>query len=147
MPFSLDPQPQEDEIECGNCGALIYYGLTRCTECGINLYEPEADAEGEAEDGLWDDSLPRRGFLTRLVDLFRELTGRPFSAEEVFGDSLDQATLYGELLRKVGGDPEVVERLIQFERKQTPDGSRFQWIQNAIRRWDRDNRGPPSLRY
>jgi predicted nucleic acid-binding Zn-ribbon protein len=45
MPFSLDPQPAENEFECANCGALIYDQLTRCPNCGVNLYEPEEESE------------------------------------------------------------------------------------------------------
>ena len=45
MPFSLDPQPAEDEIECANCGALIYYELTRCPSAEVDLYEPDDQPE------------------------------------------------------------------------------------------------------
>jgi hypothetical protein len=142
MPFSLDPQPKEDEIECGRCGALIYYGLTRCPECGVNLYEPEEEVDEDVAQERGREHSPRKAIFSRLEAFFRRLTRRPYSAEEVFGDALDQASLYGELLRKVGGDHQVTERLIQFEQTQSPDGNRYLWIQNAIRRWERDNRTP-----
>jgi len=41
LPTSIDPQPGENEFECANCGAYVHYELTRCPNCGINLYEPE----------------------------------------------------------------------------------------------------------
>ena len=41
MPTSIDPQPKENEVECARCGSYFYYELTRCPECGVNLYEPD----------------------------------------------------------------------------------------------------------
>jgi hypothetical protein len=39
-----------DTVECPNCGAWVYQELTRCPECGWNLYPPgESDEPG---DGL-----------------------------------------------------------------------------------------------
>jgi hypothetical protein len=136
MPTSIDPLPGENEFECANCGALVYYELTRCPECGVNLYEPEDDLEEEYYGG----SPTRGGLLTKVGDFFRRLVGKPYSAEEVFGDALDQAALYHDLLVKVGGDHQVVDRLIEFERKEHPNGNRLVWLQNAIQRWERDNR-------
>jgi hypothetical protein len=43
-------------------------------------------------------------------------------------------------LRKVGGDHAVTERLIELERRRNPEASRSVWLQNAIRRWEQDNR-------
>jgi hypothetical protein len=48
--------------------------------------------------------------------------------------------LYTELLTKVQFDRETAESLIAYEQKRTPDGVRITWIQNAIDRWERDNR-------
>ena len=45
MPTSIDPQPAENEFECTNCGANFHYELTRCPNCGVNLYEPEDETE------------------------------------------------------------------------------------------------------
>ena len=142
MPFSLDPQPKEDEIECGRCGALIYHGSTRCPECGVNLYEPEDDMDEailESEDG---PGLGREGILARINNFIPRLTGKTYAAEDVFGDALNQAALYKDLLLKVAGDHNTVERLVQFEQQHTPDGNRLQWLKNAIKRWERDNRTP-----
>jgi hypothetical protein len=46
------------------------------------------------------------------------------------------------LLVKVGGDRSTVERLIDFERRVLPEGNRTLWLENAIQRWEQDNRGP-----
>jgi hypothetical protein len=137
MPFSLDPQPTENQIECANCGALIYYELTRCPNCGVNLYEP--DDQPEAEYRL--QRAPKSGALEKLREFFRRLAGKPSPAEELFGAFLQQQSeLYDDLLLKVGGDPAVVERLVEFERQQSPGANRTIWLENAIRRWERENR-------
>jgi hypothetical protein len=136
MPFSFDPQPEENEIECARCGAYFHYELTRCPECGVNIYDPEDDLEEAVEN-----TRPHQnGVINKIRHIIHRLTGKPYSAEEVFGDSLDQAILYNDLLSKVGGDHLVVERLIEFEQQQTPTGNRLIWLENAIRRWERDNR-------
>ena len=141
MPFQLDPEPGEDEIECGRCGAVIYAGLSRCPECGVNLYEPEADLETDSSRTLGST---RPNLLARLEAALRRLIGKPYVAEEVFGDSLNQAVLFNDLLVRVGGDWAVVERLIAFERQQTPQASRSTLLRNAIQRWERDNRSAGS---
>ena len=137
MPFSLDPQPGENEIECGRCGAVIYDQLSRCPNCGVNLYEPEDEeflSQFEMEESYgWD-------WLQKLRSWIREIIRKPYSAEEVFGDSLDQAFYFNQLLQKVGGDHEVIERLIEHERSLNPSGTRFTWLRDAIQRWERDNR-------
>lgn len=48
--------------------------------------------------------------------------------------------LYQELLRKVRFNGSIADRLIEYERQQDPDASRLKLIQNAIERWERDNR-------
>lgn len=137
MPTSIDPQPAENEIECARCGAIIYDQLSRCPSCGVNLYEPD---DGEESPTARETSLPSPGVFTRISDLFHRFTGKPYPAEQVFGDTLDQADLYDDLLRKVGGDHAAAERLIDFERRQSPHATRKEWLQSALQRWERDNR-------
>ncbi len=48
--------------------------------------------------------------------------------------------LYQDLLRKVRFNGSIADRLIDYERKQEPQASRLKLIQNAIERWERDNR-------
>ena len=145
MPMSLDPEPGENEVECARCGAHVYIALSRCPKCGVNLYEPEDEGE--------DQDLPYRqgatpvylasesgGLFTRIGQLLRRLTGRPHPAEVLFGASLQQAELFDDLLRKVGGDRQAVERLVAYERSLAPTGNRTIWLQNALRRWEQDNR-------
>jgi hypothetical protein len=136
MPFSIDPQPEENELECARCGAHFFYELTRCPECGVNIYEPDE----EKDDEFADRSKQGNGLVSRIRNIFRRVFGKPYSAEEIFGDALNQAMLYDDLLQKVGGDHLVIERLVDFEKQQKPNGTRMVWLQNAIRRWERDNR-------
>jgi len=133
----LDPQPGENEIECARCGAIIYDQLSRCPNCGVNLYEP---GEGDEFSPQENDLASKSGFSQKVSDIFRRLLKRSYSAEEVFGASLDQAFYYNDLLQKVGGDQEVVERLIEFEQTLYPKATRIQWLKNAIQRWEKDNR-------
>jgi len=138
MPVSIDPQPADDEIECGRCGAYIYHELTRCPKCGVNLYEPEDGSEQVHR------SNPRQeGFFDRLDAFFRQLTKRPYPVDDLFGAAINQAGLYNDLLNKVGGDHPTVERLINYESQQLPNGNRLAWLENAIRRWEQDNRSSP----
>jgi len=48
--------------------------------------------------------------------------------------------LYQDLLRKVRFNGSIADRLIEYERNQEPQASRLKLIQNAIERWERDNR-------
>ena len=134
MPTSIDPQPGENEFECANCGAYFHYELTRCPNCGINLYEPENEIEKIKKPS------PHDGMFSKLKDAFHRAFNKPYSADEIFGDALDASILYNDLLKKVGGDREVVERLIKFERVRAPQSTRRGWIQSANQRWERDNR-------
>lgn len=135
MPVSIDPPPKDDEIECARCGTYFYYDLTRCPECDVNIYEPDDDL-----DNFSVRSENPNGLVSKAKNLFRRIFAKPYTAEEVFGNPLEQALLYDDLLRKVGGDEFVVERLIALEKKESPNGTRTVWIKNAIQRWERDNR-------
>jgi hypothetical protein len=135
MPTSLDPQPGENEIECARCGAIFFYELTHCPQCGVNLYEPEAD-DGPPTGAFKPHPA---GFSAKLDTFYRWLTGKPHPSEELFNQSLQQAALHNDLLRKMGGDHAVVKRMIDFERQRLPHASRIIWLQNAVRRWEKDN--------
>ena len=122
MPTSIDPQPTEDQVECARCGALIYYELSRCPKCGVNLYEPDDPDVYDTRDTA--SAKPYRSRITDKIGAFlRQITGKPYRGEQVFGDALDQASLYDDLLLKVGGDRAAVERLVDFERQQLPNGT------------------------
>jgi hypothetical protein len=135
MPTSLDPQPGENEIECARCGAIFFYELTRCPKCGVNLYEPDDENDRKTQAFKPHPA----GLSAKIGNFFRQLTGKPHPAEELFNQSLKQAALHNDLLKKVGGDRETVERLIEFERQRLPNANRVTWLQNAIQRWEQDN--------
>jgi len=49
-----------NDLECPHCGATFHYELTRCPNCGVNIYFPD-----EEEDGDFSKA------FTRFVDSFR----------------------------------------------------------------------------
>ena len=134
MPTSLTPPPADDEVECANCGAYIYIELTRCPNCGISLYEPE-DTEEERPKFR-----PKSRFSLAIESALRKIRGESHPAEELFTGALREKALFDDLLRKAGGDRSVAERLIEFERKQKPGATRLTCLQNAISRWEHENR-------
>jgi hypothetical protein len=133
MPTSLTPPPADDETECANCGAYVYIELTRCPNCGINLYEPEVK-------GTEPPKIRPKGKVSLLIQsLTMKLRGKSHPAEELFNNALREASLFDDLLLKVGGDRSAVERLIAYERQQRPNATRLSCLHRAIRRWEREN--------
>lgn len=135
MPASLTPSPQDDETECGNCGAYIYHGLLKCPNCGVYLVDP-IDTEPEQRPGV----RPKSKLSLAIESLLRKLRREPHIAEELFTGAMREAVLFDDLLRKVGGDRSAVERLIEYERKKKIDATRLTCLQNAIQRWEQENR-------
>jgi hypothetical protein len=135
MPASLTPPPKEDETECGNCGAYVYHGLLKCPKCGVYLVDP-VNTEPEERHSV----RPKSKLSLAIESLLRKLRGEPHPAEELFSGAMREAILFDDLLRKVGGDRSVVERLIEYERDQNPHATRLTCLQNAIRRWESENR-------
>ncbi len=135
MPTSLTPLPKDDETECGNCGAYVYHGLLKCPNCGVYLMDP-VDTEPEERPSV----RPKSKLSLTIENILRKIGGKPHPAEELFSGAMQEAVLFDDLLRKVGGDRSVVERLIEYERGQTPNATRLTCLQNAIRRWEQENR-------
>jgi hypothetical protein len=142
MPTSIDPSLADDEIECARCGARFHYELTRCPNCGVNLYEPEDDFEstGGKPGRSKNSHQPRLG--ARLEGFVRRITKKPYPVDTLFGAALNQAELFNNLLTKTSGDRATVERLIAFEQQRTPQGNRILWLERAIQRWEKDNQVP-----
>lgn len=134
MPTSITPPPKDDETECGNCGAYIYHDLVKCPHCGAYLVDL-ANTEEEERPKF----KPKSKFALRMESVMRKLRGEAHPAEELFTGALREAALFDELLRKVGGDRSVVERLIEYERQLQPNKMRLVYLQNAIKRWEREN--------
>ncbi len=135
MPISIDPPPKDDETECGNCGAYIYHGLLKCPNCGVYLIDP-IDTEEEERPKF---RLKSR-FSLKVEAILRKLRGEPHPAEELFTGAMREAALFDDLLRKVGGDRSVVERLIEYENQIKSGATRLTCLQNAISRWEKENR-------
>jgi hypothetical protein len=129
------PPPKDDETECGNCGAYIYQGLLKCPNCGVYLVDP-VDTEPEKTLAV----RPKGKFALFIESVVRRLRGEPHIAEELFTGALREASLFDDLLRKVGGDRSAVERLIGYEKQLKPSATRLTCLQNAIERWERANR-------
>jgi hypothetical protein len=136
MPTSVTPPPKDNEVECGNCAAYIYHDLLKCPNCGVYLVDPFPHIDLNERPAL----RPKSKFVLWVESVLRKVRGKPHVAEELFSGALREATLFDDLLRKVGGDRSVVERLIDFERKKKPDATRLTCLQNAISRWENENR-------
>ena len=134
MPTSLTPPPKDDEIECGNCGAYIYYDLVRCPSCEVYLDQPNETEEQRPR------FKPKSRFALAFESMLRKLRREAHPAEELFTGALREAALFDDLLRKVGGDRSTVERLIEYERQERPNTTRLTCLQHAIRRWEQENR-------
>ena len=134
MPTSLTPPPADDEVECGNCGAYIYHDLVKCPNCGVYLDEPNETEEERPK------FRPKSKFSLAIESVLRKIRGEPHPAEELFTGAMREATLFDDLLRKVGGDRSAVERLIEYERQKQPGKTRLIYLQNAISRWEHENR-------
>ncbi|HLO31442.1 MAG TPA: hypothetical protein VK249_19990 [Anaerolineales bacterium] len=134
MPTSITPPPKDDEVECGNCGAYIYAGLVKCPNCGVYLLDP-VDTEQEARPQF----RPKSKFALVIESILRKLRREPHPAEELFTGAMREAILFDDLLRKVGGDRSVVERLIEYERQKRPGATRLICLQNAISRLEQEN--------
>jgi len=134
MPTSLTPPPADDETECGNCGAYVYAGLMKCTNCGVYLIDPIDTEEDRSK------FKPKSWLLLKIELFVRRLRREKHPAEELFTGAMREAVLFDDLLRKVGGDRSVVERLIEFEKKQSPGARRVDCLQNAVARWEQENR-------
>jgi len=134
MPTSITPPPKEDEVECGNCGAYIYQDLVKCPNCGVYLDEPNKPEEERPK------FQQKSKFALWVESMWRRLRGEPHIAEELFTGALREATLFDDLLRKVGGDRSTVERLIEYEKQLKPSATRLACLQHAIQRWEQENR-------
>jgi hypothetical protein len=135
MPTSITPPPAEDETECGNCGTYVYVGSLKCPKCGVYLIDP-----GEPEPEPRPRFKPKSKLSLKIESLVRRLRRDPHPAEELFTGAMREAILFNDLLHKVGGDRSAVERLIEYERRQKPNATRLTCLQNAISRWEHENR-------
>ena len=107
----------------------------KCPNCGAYLIDP-VDTEPEQRPSV----RPKSRLSLAIESMLRKIRGEPHPAEELFTGAMREAVLFDDLLRKAGGDRSVVERLIEYERQQKPGATRLTCLQNAIRRWEQENR-------
>jgi hypothetical protein len=107
----------------------------KCPNCGVYLIDPvDTEPEGRPE------FRPKSKLTLKVESLWRKLRREKHPAEELFTGAMREAVLFDDLLRKVGGDRSVVERLIEFEKKQSPGARRVDCLQSAVARWEQENR-------
>jgi hypothetical protein len=107
----------------------------KCPSCGVYLVDP-VDTEPEERPGV----RPKSKLSLAIEAAIRKIRGEPYIAEELFMGAMKEAVLFDDLLRKVGGDRSTVERLIEYERGQNSNATRLTCLQNAVRRWEQENR-------
>ena len=107
----------------------------KCSNCGVYLVDP-IDTEPEERPKV----RPKNKLSLAIESLLRKLRREKHPAEELFTGAMREAILFDDLLRKVGGDRSTVERLIEYERGQRPDATRLTCLQNAVSRWEQENR-------
>ena len=83
---------------------------------------------------------PKSKFSLAVESIMRKIRGEPGYAEELFTGALREKALFDDLLRKVGGDRSAAERLIEYESQQRPGATRLTCLQNAISRWEQENK-------
>ena len=110
------------------------HGLLRCPNCGVYLIEP-GDTEEERPKFR-----PKSKFSLTLESVMRKIRREPHPAEELFTGAMREAGLFDDLLRKVGGDRSVLERLIEYEHQQKPSATLLTCLLKAISRWEHENR-------
>jgi hypothetical protein len=106
------------------------------TFCGAYLIDPFQFSEPDEPTGL----RPKSKFALWIESVVRKVRGEPQVAEELFAGALKEAMLFNDLLRKVGSDRSAVERLIEYEKQLKPGATRLTCLQNAISRWEHENR-------
>ncbi len=67
--------------------------------------------------------------------MFENILSRIKSAVSGNGN---QRGAYKVLLAKARGDSALVERLVTYEQKRNPRGTRTEWVADALDRWERD---------
>jgi len=84
------------------------------------------------------------GLLTILAGVAGGWLNVTLSGDNAWKEKLQvrgwEDLLYQDLLRKVRFNGSIADRLIKYEREQDPQANRLKLIQNAIDRWERDNR-------
>lgn len=155
---------------CPHCKADVPIKARACPQCGsdektgwseqaryVHLLPYDGDSATSYSKSKWykylivvivvitiSAYLAAQGFTMSLyvIPLIALIVGIAYYiAQKYSGTRWSQAErLYRKLLWQTGGDKNLAERLIQFERERNPNADRFQLVQNALSRWQRDRR-------
>ncbi len=155
---------------CPHCGAEVPPGAAACPECGSDSQTGWSEKAAYDDLLLRDDEAPADSpkpaqwptyliavvaFLTLsvylvyalpwgiyLVPLVLVSIGLVYYVTRVLlsrRDSREQQ-MYHRLLQKARGDKELVERLVEHERRRNPSANRLTWMQDVLYYWERDSR-------
>jgi hypothetical protein len=159
-----------DYFICPHCGAEVDYDAPACPECGSDDetgWSEETAYDGLYLDD--DEPLPKPGWFTTrtktilaglafatlalfLMALFPGgfywalaigvIIGLVYYAKEIWPDTPSQVEkrLYADLLTKARGDADMVERWIEYEQRRSLNANRIELMEDAIQRWEWDNR-------
>jgi len=89
---------------------------------------------------FWDWVLFAGWIITLLAAMIGVEVGQSFRSDEDNPLPRSEKELYQKLLQYCHHNPRMVERQIEYERKQAPRGSRVDWLQNAVQRQERGRR-------
>ncbi len=155
-----------DFFSCPNCGAAVPVNAKACPECGSDAETGwsemarvrlpyNGDLEGLEGRRRWQRyviAVMAAGILAMFLasqGLVWALWVVPLGMGMLWGASWGwqllrntrwgmEQRLYRQLLERARGDRQLVERLLEAERRRYPQTPRLQCLQNTIYRWDRD---------
>jgi uncharacterized membrane protein YvbJ len=157
-----------DYFTCPHCGAAVPSDASACPECGSD--EETGWSEDAAYGFFYDDEpeASTSKFTTRtktllavlatltisaylayklpwgvyLIPVLFLIVGVAYYVTQRFSNPRysEEKQLYRNLVQKARGDTELVERLIEYERRRSPGSDRLELLLDAIYRWERDNR-------
>ena len=160
----------ERYFTCPHCGGQVPSSATACPECGSDketgwskaaayddllLYdnEPPADSSRHA---AWPQylivivaALTLSAYLAYaltwgiyLIPIVLAAVGVGIYVTQVLPNQhrSQEKHVFQRLLQKAHGDRELVARLIEHERRRSPDAGRLKLMQDALYYWERDSR-------
>ena len=120
---------QNDYFICPHCDARVDNDALSCPECGS---DDETGWSNQTVGIGEENSIPPHPlsvFVTRLQNRFFQPSARQ-----------NETALWENLLRKCGGDADLVEQILRNEARRAPHKARADWLQSAVDKWERDNR-------
>ena len=114
---------------CPHCDARVDINALSCPECGSD------DETGWSDQtvGIGEENLIAPHPLSVFVARLQARVFQP-SAKQ------NETALWENLLRKCGGDGDLVEQILRNEARRAPHKTRADQLRRAIDKWERDNR-------